>query len=281
MSSALTAEPPASRDERATPPLWMESLVGLDWLALHLSPVYYGLGVARGDGRAVVLVPGFLSDRVPFVPMEHWLRRTGYRPYHAGFDRNNDCPDLLTSRVAATIDHAYAETGRPVCIVGHSLGGLIARSAAQLRPQRVAQIISLGTPLREGAVHPYLASLAARARQDILSRGGDAVADPNCYTPACRCPFARSAAGGALPTTVRRLSVCTKTDGVVTWQTCIDYNGDNVAVPGTHSGLPFNPHVLSLIGKTLAALSEQPAGTRRCPRPRSRQARRLARQVAA
>ena len=43
-------------------PIWRESFIGVDWLALRYSPVYYGLGVPRGDGSAVVLVPGFLAN---------------------------------------------------------------------------------------------------------------------------------------------------------------------------------------------------------------------------
>lgn len=35
--------------------------MGLEWLALHLSPVFYGLDVPRGDQSAVIVVPGFLA----------------------------------------------------------------------------------------------------------------------------------------------------------------------------------------------------------------------------
>ena len=39
--------------------IWKETLFAADILVLHSSPVYYGLGVPRGDGSAVVVVPGF------------------------------------------------------------------------------------------------------------------------------------------------------------------------------------------------------------------------------
>ena len=39
-------------------------MIGLDWLSLRTSPVFYGFGVPRGDGSAVILVPGFLATDV-------------------------------------------------------------------------------------------------------------------------------------------------------------------------------------------------------------------------
>jgi hypothetical protein len=54
---ATAPAPSFSRDQQpASVPLWRESLFGLDWLALRASPVFYGIGVPRGDGSAVVLV---------------------------------------------------------------------------------------------------------------------------------------------------------------------------------------------------------------------------------
>lgn len=33
-------------------PLWREAFLGIDWLALRVSPVMRGVGVPRGDGWA-------------------------------------------------------------------------------------------------------------------------------------------------------------------------------------------------------------------------------------
>jgi len=41
--------------------IWQEAFFAADVLLLHSSPVYYGLGVPRGDGSAVILIPGFLG----------------------------------------------------------------------------------------------------------------------------------------------------------------------------------------------------------------------------
>ena len=72
-------------------PLWLETFAGLDWLALHSAPVYYGLGVPRGDGSAVIVIPGFLGTDHYLWEMNLWLRRMNYKPYMSGIGWNADC----------------------------------------------------------------------------------------------------------------------------------------------------------------------------------------------
>ena len=38
-----------------------------------------------------------------------------------------------------------------------------------------------------------------------------------------------------------KLAIYTTTDGVVDWRCCINEDGTDVEVPGTHVGLAFNP----------------------------------------
>ena len=80
--SRRPAAPVTSGDRR--PSIWREALWALDWLSLRLSPVYLGFGVPRGDGGAVVLVPGFLTTDVYLAELYLWLRRIGHRPYLSG-----------------------------------------------------------------------------------------------------------------------------------------------------------------------------------------------------
>src|SRR5947208_4497284 len=80
------------------PPIWKESLWPIDWMALRLSPVYYGLGVSPGDGTAVVLVPGFMGTDAYLYELYLWLGRIGYRPYMSGIGLNAECPARLTQR---------------------------------------------------------------------------------------------------------------------------------------------------------------------------------------
>src|ERR1700739_2012984 len=92
-------------------PFWTEALFGAAILILHATPVYYGLGVPRGDGSAVVIIPGFLGTDVYLTELHAWLGRLGYRPYFSGIGINAECPNLLIQRrLNQTIEKALAET---------------------------------------------------------------------------------------------------------------------------------------------------------------------------
>jgi triacylglycerol lipase len=253
----MTVEPKAvppllSRDSApADLPLWRELLAAIDWIALHSSPVFYGLGVPRGDRSAVVLVPGFLGTDSYLRDMSCWLRRVGYRPYMSGIGRNAECLDVLTQRLLETIETAYTETGARVHLIGHSLGGIMARSAATQRPQWVASVITLGSPFRGIRSHPVVLAASDRVRARITS-SRETRDQEGCYTGYCSCETV-TAWAKRFPLSVSQAAVYTKSDGIVDWRFCI--NGDpatDVEVVGTHVGLAFNPFVYHVIAARLA-----------------------------
>ncbi len=248
----MTATQTFEKDRRAVNvPLWREALVGLDWMALHASPVYCGLGVPRGDKSAVIVVPGFLGTDNYLWEMNLWLRRTGYKPYMSRIGWNADCLHLLTERLAATIDKAYAATGRKVHVIGHSLGGVLARSTAARKAEQVASVITLGSPFRGVRSHPMVLARADDVRNYMLRKRREEW--PDCYTGFCTCE-AVQAMQAPLPASIRQTAIYTKTDGVVDWQVCVhDDPAANFEVKGTHVGLAFNPKVYELIAQRLAA----------------------------
>lgn len=250
--SARVEAIPAGNFEAADVPLWREALFGVDWLALRLSPIYYGIGVPRGDRSPVVVIPGFLGSDNYLVELYYWLRRIGYKSYYSRIGRNAECPDLLTERLLQTMDQANQETGRKVHLVGHSLGGLIARSAAGQHPEQVEQVITLASPFRDIRVHPMILAAAGFVRGRIVRERGNGHAERGCYTGECTCPFASSLRDD-VPAGIRRTAVYTKSDGVVDWRSCIEEDDKyNILVEGTHSGLAFNPQVYRTIGTLLA-----------------------------
>lgn len=235
-------------------PLWREALVGIDWLSLRASPVYYGIGVPHGHGEPVVVIPGFLGSDTYLLEMFHWLRRIGYSPYYSKIGRNAECPDVLRGRLMETMDKAFAEHKQPLHLIGHSLGGLLARSAASERPEQVRQLISLASPFNEIRVHPMVLAAAGFIGDRIRSqRARDEKEDRECYTGDCTCGFADSLRNN-FPESVRRAAIYTETDGVVDWRACIENESElNTKVNGTHSGLAFNPQVFKRVAKLLAA----------------------------
>ncbi len=251
-------------EHKAVPlPIWQELLVGVEMLALHISPVYWGLSIPRGDGSAVVVIPGFLGTDFYLGEFRGWLRRIGYKPYFSRIGLNAECPNLLIRhRLIETIEQAYAETGRKVHVIGHSLGGTLALAVASQMPGLVASVITLGSPFRGLTVHPTVLRAVELVRQQILKRHGEGVL-PACYTSACTCDFLASLAG-KFPKGVAHTAIFTKADGIVDWEVCrtgdssIDYE-----VSSTHLGLAFNPTVYEVVAEKLAALPQPSTRVRR------------------
>jgi pimeloyl-ACP methyl ester carboxylesterase len=232
-------------------PLFSEPLCVLEFLALRFSPEYYGWAIPRGDGSAVVVIPGLLGMDLNLFELHAWLERIGYRPYYSGVGFTADCPNRLSRRLDATIDRAYAETGRRVHLIGHSLGGIFARSAAVRRPKRIASVITLGSPFRGLVMHGFVRWLSNAVRRWIRGTGPDVPRE--CATSRCRCTFGRSL-GRPWPRSVRQTAVYTKCDGVVDWRYCLSGKpGVDVEVVGTHLGLQFNAAVFRHIAVRLAA----------------------------
>jgi pimeloyl-ACP methyl ester carboxylesterase len=245
------------RDEQpASVPIWREALMGLDWLALRASPLFYGLGVARGDGSAVVLVPGFLGTDLYLGEMYWWLRRIGYRAYMSRIGRNADCLDVLVNRLLSTVDRAQAATGHTVHLVGHSLGGVLSRSVASMRPAQIASVATLGSPFRGIRSHPLVMGATDVVRRRIR-RERAADIRPHCYTGYCTCQAVTSLQT-EFPPSIPQIAVYTRTDGIVDWRFCV--NGDpatDFEVPGSHVGLAFNPCVYRLIAEHLARVHRE------------------------
>lgn len=232
-------------------PIWREGLIGIDWLALHYSPVYYGLGVPRGDGSAVILVPGFLATDFYLNDMYFWLMRVGYKPYMSKIGRNADCLNLLVGRLTATMEKASAQTGRKVHLIGHSLGGVLSHSAAVQRPDLVASVTTMASPFRGISSHPFVLNFGnvVRQRVQFVKKREQ---QPGCFTSACTCPTS-CALQNKLPESVVETAIYTKSDGIVDWRYCIsDDQASNFEVIGTHGGLAFNPLVYRLIGNRLS-----------------------------
>lgn len=230
-----------------------EASVGLELLLLHAAPAYYGFGVPAGDNSGVVLIPGFLSADLYMMEMFGWLRRIGYQAYFSGIGLNAECPNLLIqNRLNQTIERALDETGCKIHLIGHSLGGIIARSRAGQRPGEIASVTTLGSPFRGAVAHSSVLRAAEIIRKHILMEHGKDVL-PECYTGRCTCEFL-DYLRKEVPGSVNQTAIYTRTDGVVDWHYCITEDPDvDFEVPGTHLGLVFNPTVYSIIANRLAA----------------------------
>jgi triacylglycerol lipase len=233
-------------------PIWTEALFGVDVLLLHASPVYYGLGVPHGDESAVILIPGFLGSDRYLTRLHLWLTRIGYRPYLSGIRLNAECPNLLIQRLLTdTLERALNETGRKVHIIGHSLGGMIARSIASQRPSDITSVITLASPFRGTVLNHAVLRAAEAVRKNILEQHGQEVL-PACYTARCTCDFLNHLRC-EIPSSVAETAIYTRDDGIVDWRYCRTENPDvDFEVPGTHIGMVFNASVYTILANRLA-----------------------------
>ena len=233
-------------------PIWQELMIGIEMAYLRVSPVYWGFGVPRGDGAPVVVVPGFLLGDFYLSEFRAWLRRIGYSPHSSGIDVNADCPNLLIRRhLQAIIQKTYKSRKQKVHVIGHSLGGVLARAVASQMSSMVASVITLSSPFQGLAAHPSVLRVVQTVRERIHNRHGKNVL-PSCYTATCTCRFLESLED-LLPDNLSQTAIYTKADGIVDWRVCRTGNpAMDFEVAGTHIGMVFNPIVFDIVAHRLA-----------------------------
>lgn len=233
-------------------PIWSELLAGVELAFLWMSPVFMGYGIPRGDGSGIVLVPAFLGTDLSLSHFRSWLRRIGYRCYYSGISINAECPNLLIRQhLTAAIAEAHESTRGKVHLIGHSLGGTMARAVAAQMPDCVASVITLASPIRRIAGHAAVMQLANRVRKKILKRHGPNVL-PDCYTANCTCNFLESLLG-EFPKSVRQTAIYSKCDGLMDWRVCRTGDPDvDIEVSSTHIGSVLSPLVYKIVAERLA-----------------------------
>ena len=170
------------------PPLWRESRIGLEWAALRRSDVYHGAGVPAGDGRGVLLIPGFMAGDGSLATLTHWLRAAGWHTKRAGIRANIACSEVACCRIEERLERVAEGTGARVTLIGQSRGGVFAKALAARRPDLVAGRHRARLAGALAARGPSARARAGRRRRDARGKRRAAAA--------C-CPGAASAARAA------------------------------------------------------------------------------------
>jgi triacylglycerol lipase len=201
----------------------------------------------------VLLVPGFMAGDPTLKAMSAFLRHQGFRTYRAQILANVGCTREAGNKLERRIESIAIKRDRKVTIVGHSLGGMLARGLASRRPDLVEGIVSLGSPvLAPGAIHKVLAwDAQLLAKLTRVGFGGMMGAD--CFGGECaRLSFEESHL--PLRPDVAFTAIYSKRDGIVDWRACLDPAATHVEVRTSHCGMAVDPIVMDHV---LTALRDQ------------------------
>lgn len=123
----------------------------------------------------IILLHGYFHNRSAFLVVRRALRRAGFR-HVSTMNYNVIGHDVaeLARQLSAHVDHVLSETGaHQVHLIGHSLGGLVARAYIQLYggSQKVHTCVTLGSP--HGGTYAAWAGRGRAARD--LRPGSDLI----------------------------------------------------------------------------------------------------------
>jgi pimeloyl-ACP methyl ester carboxylesterase len=199
----------------------------------------------------VVLVPGFMAGDWSMGMLARHLRTVGYRTYRSTMHANVGCTQEAAHALERRIESIAIKRDRKVSIVGHSLGGLLARAIAARRPDLVDGIVTMGSPLlAPGAVHAVLA--ADLAMMVALRRAGlGSVMGEDCTSGDCA-RLSWEEAQAPIADSVGFTSIFSRRDGVIDWRACLDEAARTVEVNTSHLGMVVDPDVLDAVTQALA-----------------------------
>ncbi len=233
------APPTVNRDRRLA---LAEGPRALAEIAALIPAAPYLTLAPRGDRHPVLVLPGYGGGDASTAVIRRYLAAQNLTAAGWGLGRNLGpaVPDLL-DRLSERLEAVSSAAGeRKVSLVGWSLGGVYARLLAHFHPQRVRQVITMGSPIG-GTPNP---SRAQRA----MSRMSGGTLDRE------QIGRLRLLVSDALPG-VPSTAVYSRSDGIVPWQIARQTGSsiaENVEVYGSHIGLGFNAGVLFLLAERLA-----------------------------
>ena len=214
-----------------------------------LPPAQRGLvvGDVVAAGTPIVLLHGIFDNRSIFTVLRRGLRRKGFgSTYALNYSALTDDIRGVAMRLGDLVQDVCEETGHDqVHIVGHSMGGLIARYLVQRLggDAQVHTLVTLGTP-HQGTLPARLVPLTV-ARQ--MRVGGDLIEELAEPAPDCRTRF---------------VAFWSDIDQLVIPQSHArvehpDLRARNVLVRGVgHLSLPVDGRVVREISTTLSLLDE-------------------------
>jgi len=199
----------------------------------------------RGDGHAVLVLPGFTAGDESTAIVRRFLKRLGYQPLSWELGQNTGS-FALQEQLIHRFESLLQEYDGRISLIGQSLGGVFARELARQFTDRVRQVITLGSPFSSAGPETTNA-MVRRLFQYVSGMTHDEMRDR---------VLGFAAEAPPVPST----AVYSKADGVVHWSACLEYSGEyaeNIEVYGSHSGMAMNPLVFHALADRLSQAQGQ------------------------
>jgi triacylglycerol lipase len=198
----------------------------------------------------VFLVPGFMAGDQSLGVLAGWLRRRGSRTEHAGIVFNADCGERTLGGIEVRLRRFAEHAGRPVVLIGQSRGGELARVVALRNPDLVGSLVTLGSPVLDPLRVDPLVLGAVRSVARLGDLGVPRMFSSECGQGDC-CARFREDLLAPLPSSVRAVSIYSRSDGIVAWEACLDPSAEHVEVESSHAGMSVNARVYRVLAGVL------------------------------
>ena len=244
--------PPVPMGEAVDPPLRCELRYGLEFARLVCDPTFLRPG-HQEDAPPVLLVPGLMAGDTSLAVLRGWLSRRGSRTSSAGIRLNIDCAERAVGRLEVRLRKLAACTGRRVVVIGQSRGGELARVLAVRNADVVGTLVMLGSPVLDplSVWRPVMCALRSLAGLGDLGVPG--MLSMQCADGEC-CAAFREDLREPLTSDVRAVAIYSRSDGIVSWQSCLDPGARRIEVESSHTGMSVNLAVY----RVLAEILEEP-----------------------
>ena len=186
---------------------------------------------ATANPHMVMILPGFATHPVRMRYLAQALEASGHSTKRWGLGFNWGPDEERFEFLEARLADLHACHGRPVVLLGWSLGGLFARELAKRQPQAVAKVITMGSPF-SGSPR---ANNVWRAYQFIT--GHSVGAPPITADLAAKPP-------------VETVALWSANDGAIAPRCAAGRPGERdraIAVRCTHIGFTYDPQVISTV----------------------------------
>ncbi len=243
MSSPLVAGEPADLSLRG------ELRYGFELARLAADPRFLRPG-RQPNAPPVLVIPGFMAGDGSLTILRGWLARRGSPTSGAGLRFNVGCAERIMGGLEVRLERLAQRSGRRVVVIGQSRGGGLARVLAVRHPKSIRAVVTLGSPVLE----PLSISTTVLSAVRSVARLGD-LGFPGTFSSQCAegdcCAAFRHDLQVPLPSSVRAVSIYSRSDGIVSWRACLDPCARHVEVESSHAGMSVNRDVYRVLEQVL------------------------------